>query len=310
MKVIDGYKEENLHFKWSPHNSPVAHINPGEKISIKIPDSSTMQMKKDYSTADLARIDHSRVDAAVGPVYVDGAEKGDALKIKIESIETGTWGWSAMMKDFGSLSNMFGEKLIIWELRDNKAKSITEDFLNDVTVPLNPFLGIIGTAPEDGEYGMIPPQTFGGNMDNRFLRAGSTLYLPVNVPGALISFSDPHATQGDGEVCGTAIETSCTAVVTIELIKNKRVKYPRIESMESMKSDCIVSMGIGDSMEESARTAIMEMIDILSEYGFSGEESYILCSVAGNLRISEMVDMPNFVVSLAMDKSIIENKKI
>ena len=112
--------------------------------------------------------------------------------------------------------------------------NITENFLNDVTVPLNPFLGIIGTAPEDGEYGMIPPQTFGGNMDNRFLRAGSTLYLPVNVPGALISFSDPHVTQGDGEVCGTAIETSCTAVVTIELIKNKRIKYPRIESTDSM----------------------------------------------------------------------------
>ena len=310
MKVIDGYKEGNIHFKWSPHSSPVAHISPGEKISIKIPDSSTMQIKKDYSTADLAKIDHSRVDAAVGPVYVDGAEKGDTLKIKIESIETGTWGWSAMMKDFGSLSSIFGEKLIIWELHDNKAKSITGDFLNDVAIPLNPFLGIIGTAPEDGEYGMIPPQAFGGNMDNRFLRAGSTLYLPVNVPGALVSFADPHAAQGDGEVCGTAIETSCTAVVTVGLIKNKRIKYPRIESTESIKSDYIVSMGIGDSMEESAKTAVKEMIDILAEYGFSSEESYILCSVAGNLRISEMVDMPNFVVSLAMDKSIIKNKKI
>jgi acetamidase/formamidase len=309
MRTIDGYKEENLHFNWSAKNIPIAHIIPGEKINIKIPDSSTLQIKKNYSTEDLKKIDNSKVDAAVGPIYVDGAEEGDTIKISIESIETGDWGWSAMLKDFGSLSSMFGEKLIIWEIQKNQAVSITKNFLQNVKIPIDPFLGITGTAPNHGEYGMIPPMNFGGNMDNKFLRAGSVLYLPVNVDGALVSFADPHAAQGDGEICGTAIETSCTAIVTVDLIKGKSIKYPRIESREYVKYECIVSMGIGDNIEESARDAIKEMIDILSDYGFSHDEAYILCSVAGNLRISEMVDMPNFVVSLAIDRSIIENKK-
>ncbi|WP_337861168.1 acetamidase/formamidase family protein [Ferroplasma sp.] len=303
MKVIDGFNEKNLHFKWSPENKPVEHIDPGERITIKIPDSSTMQMKKEYTTKDLSKIDDSKVDAAVGPIYVNGAEKGDSIKITIENIETGTWGWSAMIKNFGALHSIFGEKLVIWEIKDGRARTISDNFLKNITVPLNPFLGITGTAPEHGEYGMIPPESFGGNMDNKHLHAGSVLYLPVNVKGALVSFSDPHAAQGDGEVCGTAIETSCTVTVKIDLIKKKTVRFPRIETYG--KEELLISMGIGDNLEEAAKTAIMEMIDLLSEYGLSKEESYILCSVAGNLKISEMVDMPNYVVSMSMDKNLL-----
>lgn len=308
MKVIDGFKNENLHFRWSPANIPVEHVSPGETLTIKIPDSSTKQIQKDFNSEDLKKIDDSKVDAAVGPVYVDGAEKGDTLKIEIKSIEVGTWGWSAIMKDFGALSPEFDDRLVIWDINKTEARCMNKGFLDNVKIPINPFLGIIGTAPGNGEFGMIPPRNFGGNMDNKFLGAGSVLYLPVNVNGALLSFADPHASQGDGEVCGTAIETSCTAVVKVDLIKGKAIKYPRIESRGNAGTDCIISMGIEDSLEKSAKAAIWEMIGILSEYGFSREEAYILCSVAGNLKISEMVDMPDYVVSMELDKNTVSSR--
>ncbi|WMT51882.1 MAG: acetamidase/formamidase family protein [Ferroplasma sp.] len=305
MKILDGYQEKNLHFKWSPENKPVMDIDPGESVIIRIPDSSTMQIKRDFTSSDMKNIDNSRVDAAVGPIYVKGAGPGDVLKVKIEKLTAGNWGWSAIIDNFGVLSNEFQERLVIWNLDKDKAETRDPKFLVGVKIHIEPFLGITGTAPAEGSYGMIPPQKFGGNMDNRFLKEGSVLYLPVNVEGALVSFADPHAAQGDGEVCGTAIETSCEATVNIDLIHGMDIKYPRLESFESVKSDYIVSMGIGNSMEGAARDAIREMIAILGDHGFSAEEGYILCSVAGKLRISEMVDMPNFVVSMAMDRDLI-----
>ncbi|MCL4453944.1 acetamidase/formamidase family protein [Ferroplasma sp.] len=305
MKILDGYQEKNLHFKWSPENKPVMDIEPGETITIRIPDSSTMQIKRNFTASDMRNIDNSRVDAAVGPVYVHGAKPGDVLKVKIEKIETGNWGWSAIIDNFGVLSNRFQEKLVIWGIDKNEAETEDQEFLRGVKIPIEPFLGITGTAPAEGSYGMIPPQNFGGNMDNRFLKEGSVLYLPVNVDGALVSFADPHAAQGDGEVCGTAIETSCEATVNIDLIHDMHISYPRLESFESVKSSYMVSMGIGKSMEDAARDALKEMIAILNGHGFTAEEGYILCSVAGKLRISEMVDMPNFVVSMALDKDLI-----
>ena len=306
MKILDGYQEKNLHFHWSSANKPAMNIEPGETLLIRIPDSSTMQIKDDFTTKDLKKIDHSKIDAGVGPVYVNGAKPGDTIKVKIEKLTAGSWGWTDIVNNFGVLRNEFPERLVIWNINKNIAETKYSEFLNGIKIPIEPFLGIIGTAPVEGSYGMVPPQKFGGNMDNRFLKEGSVLYLPVNVDGALVSFADPHAAQGDGEVCGAAIETSCEAIVNIDLIHGMQIKYPRLESFESVKSGYIISMGIGDIMEEAAREAVREMISILGDYGFSDDEGYMLCSVVGKLRISEMVDMPNFVVSMVLDKELIK----
>ncbi len=302
MKVIDGHKKENIHFKWNKNLKPIEYIESNETFKIKTPDSSTDQIKEDFNDEDAKNIDVSMLDAAVGPFYVNNAEHGDTLKITINNIDTGSFGWSQTLHNFGLLADEFSDELIIWEIKNNKIKSKRKNFLENMSFDVKPFLGIIGTAPESGEFPMIPPQRFGGNMDNKHLKKGSVLYLPVNASGALVSFADPHALQGDGEVTGTAVETSCDAEITVEVIKNLRTDYPRIISYENenISGRFVNTMGINNNIYEAAKTAVKEMIKYLENKGFKKDEAYILCSIIGNLKISEIVDVPNFVVTMSM----------
>lgn len=307
LKTIDGTRPENLHFKWSASNRPVETVEQGERFKVIIPDSSTMEIRPDFTVGDLQGIDGSKLDGAVGPIFINGAEPGDALEIELLDITTGTWGWTAIIRDFGFLKNRYPEELVIWDLKDGYATT-RGDFLKGIRIPLDPFLGIIGVAPHDGEHGMIPPRTFGGNMDNRLLKKGSRLMVPVYNDGALLSFADPHGAQGDGEVCGTAIETSAEITATVKVHKNRNLRYPMLFSRESFSQKEIVTMGISADLKEGAETAVLEMIDFLSGYGLSQSEGYALCSVAGNLRISEIVDEPNFVVSMVMPENLLPGK--
>jgi len=307
MKQIDGKDTKNIHFSWNSSNNPVLYMDSGETVSISVPDSSTWQIKREYKTDDLRRIDSSRYDGAVGPIYVNGAMPGDTLEIDLKEIKTAPWGWSAIIPEMGLLKDDFSEKLVIWKL-DKFATTETQGFLEGVSVPIYPFLGVVGTAPKEGKFGMIPPQYFGGNMDNRLLGVGSRIYLPVNVEGALLSVSDPHASQGDGEVCGTAIETSAEAVLGIHLIKGHSINYPRAYSKVSSSGDFSVTMGISGDLKDASRLALLNMIDELSHFGLTGEEAYVLCSVCGNLSISEIVDEPNYVVSMSIPLQILKDR--
>ncbi|MCL5679464.1 MAG: acetamidase/formamidase family protein [Candidatus Thermoplasmatota archaeon] len=307
MKHLDGKDPKNIHFTWTASNKPVVFMDSDETIAISIPDSSTWQIKREYRTEDLRKIDSSRYDGAVGPIYVNGAAPGDTLEINLKEIKTAPWGWSAIIPDMGLLKGDFSEKLVMWKL-EKFASSETQGFLEGISIPIHPFLGVVGTAPKDGRLGMIPPQYFGGNMDNRLLGVGSKIYLPVNVEGALLSVSDPHASQGDGEVCGTAIETSAEAVIGIRVIKGKTINYPRAYSKGPAGGDVTVTMGIAGDLKDASRLALLNMIDELSHYGLTGEESYILCSVCGNLSISEIVDEPNYVVSMSIPLQVLENR--
>lgn len=308
MKTVDGTNLENVHFKWTPSNSPVETVKPGEEFKVLIPDSSTMQIKDTYTTADLGKIDGSKFDGAVGPVYIEGAEPGDSLEINIKELKVGQWGWTAIIPDFGFLANKFPETLAIWDLKDGYGKA-RGDFLKGINVPLEPFLGVVGVSPDKGEFGMIPPQHFGGNMDNRLVRQGSSLFLPVKVKGALLSFADPHGSQGDGEVCGTAIETSAEIIVSTKLHKATGQKYPKLRSEENFSGKELVVMGIAPDLKTATTNAVTDMIEHLQEnYGLTGQEAYALCSVAGNLRISEIVDEPNYVVSMVLPEKLFENR--
>jgi len=302
MKIIDGHKRENIHFEWNNNLKPVEFMENNEMFKIKIPDSSTDQIKEDYNDNDIKNIDTKMLDAAVGPFYINNAEPGDTLKITINDINTGKFGWSQTLHNFGLLSEDFSDELIIWDINNNKIKSRRKNFLENITFDAKPFLGIIGTAPLSGKFPMIPPQSFGGNMDNKHLKKGSILYLPVNVKGALISFADPHALQGDGEVTGTAVETSCEAEIKIEVIKNLKINYPEIISYENenINGKYINTMGIGNDIYNAAKIATKEMIKALKLKGFRDDEAYVLCSITGNLKISEIVDVPNFVVTMSM----------
>lgn len=305
MIEIDGREERNLHFKWTSDIQPVAKVGDGETVHIIVPDSSTMQIKSDYTTSDMGKIDGSKFDAAVGPIYVEGAEKGDVLEVEIVDIKVGSWGWSAIIKDFGFMKNVYDERLLIWDIKDGFAQT-RGDFLKGIKIPVNPFLGVTGVAPEKGEFGMIPPQYFGGNMDNKLLTKGSKIYFPVNQPGALLSISDPHAYQGDGEICGTAIETSADVKLKVKVHKSKNIRFPQADVRETVNSKLILAMGIANDLHTAARYAFENMVERMSERGLKPDETYILCSVAGNLRISEIVDEPNFVVSLTIPEEIFE----
>lgn len=297
-----------MHFNWSADLDPVISMRSGDEISISVPDSSTWQIKRDFSTSDLInKVDPERYDGAVGPIAVEEAMPGDTLEVSIRSIKTGDWGWSAIIPEFGFLREVFNNKLVVWDIKED-ATSITDDFLPGIRIPVRPFLGVIGTAPSSGSFGMIPPQRFGGNMDNKRLGIGSRLYLPVNVSGALFSVSDPHASQGDGEVCGTAIETSAEVVLGVRVLKDQKLEFPRAFSRALPAGDMTVAMGISNDLKEASRIALLNMIDELRHYGLRPEEAYVLCSVTGDLSISEIVDDPNYVVSMSMPLSVLRSR--
>jgi len=307
MKVIDGRDEKNLHFKWFPEVKPIAKIEQNELIEIMVPDSSTMQIKKESKTQDIATIDSSKFDAAVGAIEISGSKKGDILEITLEDIIPEPWGWTAIMNDFGLLKNKFPETLMTWDISDGMASS-RSDFLKGFQIPVKPFLGVIGTAPGKGTYGMIPPQNFGGNMDNKMNCKGARILLPVNVDGGMLSISDPHAAQGDGEICGTAIEVSARVRLKARVIKGRHLLDPVVYSHGVCMEDVICTMGIDSDLHRASEKAAENMIEQISPEGLSPEEAYILCSVAGDLRISEIVDEPNFVVSMCLPADLIRKR--
>lgn len=296
LKVIDGWDMNKIHFSWKPHREPIDRVSDGETFVVRIPDSSTMQVRESWNTKDMDHLDTKKFDGAVGPIFIEGARKGDVLEVEIMNIETGSWGWTSIQPDFGFIKKRFQNRLVIWKIDGGFARS-NSDFLKGVRIVTKPFLGVIGVAPEDGEYGMIPPQYFGGNMDNHLLVKGAKLYLPVHQDGAMLSVADPHASQGDGEVCGTAIETSAVATLKVRVIRDRKMKFPRAHSPYVDTEDKIIAMGINPDLKKAAEEALNSMIEELNALGFSDEEGYALMSVAGDLRISEIVDEPNFVVS-------------
>lgn len=304
MLIVDGRKESNLHSSWSKQNREICAVPQNEIVQIIIPDSSTMQITKDSTSETLHTLDSSRYDAAVGPIRVEGASPGDSLEIEIIQIRTGDWGWTSLSSDFGLIKKRFTERLYHWSIFGGYATPMG-DFLEGIRIRTDPFLGVIGTQPSSGKYGMIPPRHFGGNMDNRLLRPGSRLYLPCNIDGGMISFGDPHAAQGDGEVCGTAIETSAEAMVRFRVLKGEKISFPRARVPPVAEPESIMTSGISRSLRQAAIIAVEEMIDDLARMqGLTAEEAYVLCSVAGNLKVSEIVDEPNFVVSMTLPKNI------
>ncbi len=151
MITIDGTREENLHYKWSPNLKPIAYARDGDEVKVIIPDSSTMQIKPGMTAEDLAKLDSSKFDAAVGPIYVEDAEPGDALAVDILDIQVGDWGWSAILGFIGLLKGKFRDLLIHWRISNGYAETVG-DFLKGIKVPVKPFLGVIGVAPKEGEF--------------------------------------------------------------------------------------------------------------------------------------------------------------
>jgi acetamidase/formamidase len=222
-----------------------------------------------------------------GPIAIRGAEPGDTIEIRIRSVDVRLpIAGQSFVPNRGLLPEDFPyEKArALWIDLDRK----TVEYAPGVHVPVKPFWGVIGVAPplSMGRVPSGPPNIFGGNLDNRDLGAGSTLFLPVHVPGALLSFGDGHAAQGHGEVCLSAIETSLRGEVQILLHKGRRLRWPRAETATHY-----ITMGLAADLDDAAKIATREMLDLLVETkGLSREDAYMLASAAMDLIVTQVVD--------------------
>ncbi|MEX2534431.1 MAG: acetamidase/formamidase family protein [Trueperaceae bacterium] len=305
----EGAKSTHVHNGWDNSLEPVLEIHPGDTIELEIVDASGGQLDKRSQASDIAGLDFSRVNPLTGPVHVRGARPGDVLEVEILELSVKDWGWTALIPGFGLLANEFPEPYLkIWELEPGSREVA---FGDGISIPVNLFPGTIGVAPaQDGPHSIVPPRSCGGNMDIRHLTAGTTLYLPVQVPGALFSAGDTHVAQGDGEVCGTAIESGMTLAVRLGLRRDFAVAQPQYMIPGPLHSGSdrrgyFVTTGIHEDLMEAVRMAVRAMIRHLGErHEMTEQEAYALASVAVDLKINEVVDAPNWVVSAFLPQSI------
>jgi acetamidase/formamidase len=300
------------HYGWDRSIPPVQAVAPGSTIKFECIDSGSGQFTASSTVADVSALDFSRVNPVTGPIYVEGVKPGDALKVTIHEFEPSGFGWTANIPGFGLLADQFTEPALnLWKY--DAASLAPALFGKHAKVPLKPFAGTIGVAlAEQGLHSVVPPRRVGGNLDIRDLAAGTTLYLPVEVDGALFSIGDTHAAQGDGEVCGTAIESAMNVVLTLDLVKDANLAMPRFTTPGPVTrhldaNGYEVTTGIGPDLWAGARAAVSNMIDLLGkQHGLPAVDAYMLCSVCGDLRISEIVDMPNWVVSFYFPRVVFE----
>jgi len=302
---------DHTHHGWNNAFKPVLKIAPGETVQFETKDASSGQLDKTSTAEALNKLDLAFVNPVTGPVYVDGARPGDALKVSVLSLQPSGWGWTGNIPGFGLLADQFPQAhLHHWNYDPGLKPAM---YGAGGRVPLRPFPGTIGVAPAaPGLHSIVPPRNVGGNMDVRDITAGVELYLPIEVDGALFSVGDTHAAQGDGEVCGTAIESPIDVALKFDLIKGANLKMPRYLTPGPVsdhfdKKGYEVTTGIGPDLMTDARTAVMEMIDLLSKrFGYAPIDAYMLCSVCADLRISSIVDVPNWVVSFYFPRIVLE----
>lgn len=301
---------DRFHLAWDPAIPPIAKVPSGSIVSFDCLDASGGQLAAASTVDDLAKLDFARVDQVNGPVAVDGAAPGDTLQIDLLDFQPADWGWTAAIPGFGLLADDFPEPA----LRISRLPAVggRVEFLPGVRLPVVPFCGEIGVAPPDGPRSTIPPDVHGGNMDTRHLTAGATLFLPVFHEGARLSLGDGHAAQGDGEVCGTAIETPMHVSVRLTVRKDLHVTAPEFLTASGQEAERPVGRryatdGVGPDLRTAAVDATRRMIDWLGrEHGLAPIDAYMLCSVGIDLRISEIVDMPNVVVTAHCPLSIFD----
>lgn len=341
------------HNRWHPDIPPVVKVDPGQIVGLETRDGLDGQVKPTSTVADLLKTSLGVVHPLTGPVYVNGAEPGDLLEVTIVEVEPQPFGFTIQIPGFGFLRDVFTEPYIVpWTIANGFA---TSPALPGVRIPGAPFMGVIGLAPSHellaqvnkretdlaGRGGVvllpdangaipsdptiaktamrtIAPHETGGNLDVKQLTKGTTLRMPVYVPGALFSAGDAHFAQGDGESCGTAVEMSATCYCSFNVLKGAAKKYG-VKDVQFYRNDYFTTPemaaprrffattgqsytreGVAHSEDATlaARNALLNMIDhLVHERSFTRQQAYAICSVAVDLKISELVDVPNFVVS-------------
>jgi acetamidase/formamidase len=302
-------RPEAYNYVWDNSIEPVLEVDSGEIVDFIVRDASDEQIRADSTSEDVAKLDFNHVNPVSGPVYVRGAQPGDVLAIDILEFRPRDWGWTALIPGFGLLADEFPEPwLRISQVEAERGRVI---FADGIELPYEPFPGTIGVAPaEPGPHSIVPPSRWGGNMDTKHLRAGTTLYLPIGVEGALFSVGDTHSAQGDGEVCGTAIETAMEVSLRLSVRRDFRIQAPQYRVPPSVLpraegTGYHVSTGVAPNLMEATKHAVRATMEHLGDrHDLSREEAYALSSVAVDLRIHEVVDAPNWVVGAFLPEDI------
>jgi formamidase len=346
---------ETGHNRWHPDIPPVVRCQPGDEVIFETRDALDGQCTPTTTVDEVAGMDLSVVHPLTGPIHVAGAEPGDVLEVEILEVTPARYGFTVQIPGFGFLRDEFPDPYVVhWEMADGWAQSAQ---LPGVRVPAAPFLGTIGLAPGAGSLRRIteaeqasldaggavmpplstnavpsdpaiattalrtvPPRAQGGNVDIKQLTAGTRLFLPVDTPGALFSAGDAHYAQGDGEVCGTAIEMRATVRARFTVHSDRTLTEPQFSRTDywvapeyAAPRRCYATTGRSvdrdgtvraEDATLAARNALMQMIDHLQTRGWSKQQAYAICSVAVDLKVSQLVDVPHFLVTAFLPEDI------
>lgn len=284
------------HLAWDNAIPPAAVVAPGDEIDLELHDASGGQISAGDGAEALGGLDFAAVNPCTGPIGVEGARPGDDLVVTIVDIDSAGWGWTANIPGFGLLAADFPDP----HLRISKVGPDSVSFGPGIEIPARRMIGTIGVAPAaPGSTPLLVPTEAGGNMDIPQLGAGAVLHLPVRVDGALLSVGDTHAVQGDGEVCGTGLETPATVRLRFDLVRGAATESPWfVHRAPAAAEEWAATTGIGPDLHVATRDATRRAVDLVARTGIDPVDAYLLLSLVGDLRISEVVDAPNWVVSM------------
>lgn len=299
-------KQGIYHYTMGPYSEPVLEIEPGDRVVVETRDAFEGKItSEDDRPSDVLEMPY--VNPQNGPILVRGAEKGDALAVHIEAMKPrgeNPSGTCAMITEFGALTGTAYTALLNDPLPEKVRKVPLDEenvyWSDRVTLAYNPHIGTLSCSPEIDSINSLTPDYHGGNMDLPDMGPGSVTYLPVNSPGARLFIGDAHACQGDGEVCGTAVEYPSLTTIRVDLIKGWSIPWPRLE-----REDFIMAIGSARPLEDATRIAYRELIRWMeADYGFDKWDAYMMLSQCGHVRLGNFVD-PKYTVGAGIRKKFL-----
>lgn len=288
-----------VHYKWDNSFPSALVIDPGDIVKFNLQESSGGQINSNSTVKDLNNLDLDRICPLSGPIYVQNISSNDVLEVEILDYNISNWGWSAIHPGFDLLAGDFDSYLHHWDI----SNKISANLNSKLVVPLNPSVSIMGVAPkESGSFHPLSPNNSGGNMSISDISKGVKLLLPVNVDGALFSCGSGKAALGDGKICSSGIETNMSLTLKFHVHKELELEEPQFiinkHSVNEKKINYYVTTGISPDLLNATKKAVKYMIRYLtSNYNLTSQEAYILCSIALKLKINQVVNKPNWVVS-------------
>lgn len=304
---IDEARQGKYHYVYGPYVDPILHVEPGAVLEIETHDAFEGALATEQCVPS-EKLNFPFLNPQNGPIYIEGAEKGDCLAVYIKKIVPRgpqPCGTTAMINGFGGLVGTADTAILNAPLPE-RVKKVNVDavkgvqWTDSITLPYEPFIGSIGVSPEIEAISALVPDYYGGNLDVPDVAPGAILYLPVQTKGAYLYLGDCHAAQGDGELCGVAIEHPTTTTIQVDLIKNMHLTNPRLEN-----ETFYMSMGSARPMEDAARRAYCDLVRWLAaDFGFSEIDAYMLLTQAGRVRLGNMVD-PKYTLGASILKSIV-----